>query len=373
MMSLAGKWRRRGFDVDFATLSAEPTIEAWSRLVGAGSGPGASEPDGAVAPAVPAADGAFPLAPMQHAMWVGRHDSQPLGGVAGHLYVEFDGHAIDYGRLVRAATSLALRHPMLRVQFLADGTQQIAPPAHTDYPVAVHDFRELADEAAGQRLIDMRHAKSHQQLDGQVLELTLSLLPGEKARLGVDLDMQAADAMSYRTLMTDLAAMYHGRPLPELGYSYREYRNEIVRREAGPRPVHDADRDWWSQRIPELPDPPALPSASRKAVSRNSSRRWQWLDPETRDALFAHARAHGVTPAMMFAAAFSHTLACWSSTSRFLLNVPLFGRETLHPDVSSLVGDFTSSLLLDIDLTGTTDAASRAHVVQRSEEHTSEL
>ena len=68
---------------------------------------------------------------------------------------------------------------------------------------------------------------------------------------------------------------------------------------------------------------------------------------------------------MMFAAAFAHTLACWSSTSRFLLNVPLFGREALHPDVDSLVGDFTSSLLLDIDLTGTAhDAASRTHAVQ---------
>ena len=44
--------------------------------------------------------------------------------------------------------------------------------------------------------------------------------------------------------------------------------------------------------------------------------------------------------------------------------MPLFGREALHPDVDSLVGDFTSSLLLDIDLTGTTDAAWRAHVVQ---------
>jgi mycobactin phenyloxazoline synthetase len=67
---------------------------------------------------------------------------------------------------------------------------------------------------------------------------------------------------------------------------------------------------------------------------------------------------------MMFAAAFSHTLASWSSTSRFLLNVPLFGREALHPEVDRLVGDFTSSLLLDIDLTGTTDAESRAHAVQ---------
>ncbi len=88
------------------------------------------------------------------------------------------------------------------------------------------------------------------------------------------------------------------------------------------------------------------------------------MDPETRHALFAHARSVGVTPAMMFAAAFAHTLACWSSTSRFLLNVPLFGRQALHPDVDSLVGDFTSSLLLDIDLTGTTDAVSRAHAVQ---------
>ncbi|MGA8329747.1 MAG: amino acid adenylation domain-containing protein, partial [Mycobacterium sp.] len=86
--------------------------------------------------------------------------------------------------------------------------------------------------------------------------------------------------------------------------------------------------------------------------------------PRTRDALFAYARAYGVTPAMMFAAAFAHSLQCWSSTSRFLLNVPMFGREAYHPDVESLVGDFTSSLLLDIDLAGATDAASRALTVQ---------
>jgi mycobactin phenyloxazoline synthetase len=364
MMSLAGKWRRRGVEVDFAALSADPTIEAWSRLVGPGSGVAASEPDDRALPTVPAADGAFPLAPMQHAMWVGRHDSQPLGGVGGHLYVEFDGGATDPERLAAAATSLALRHPMLRVRFLSDGTQQIDAPAQTDFPVAVHDFRDLAEDVAAERLTDLREAKSHQQLDGQVFELTLSLLPGEKTRLHVDLDMQAADAMSYRNLMTDLATLYRGRHLPELGFTYPQYRNDIMRREAGPRPAHDADRDWWSQRIPDFPDPPALPSTNRKTLSPRSSRRWMWLDPDTRDALFAHARSHGVTPAMMFAAAFSHTLACWSATSRFLLNVPLFGREALHPDVHSLVGDFTSSLLLDVDLTGTTDAAARADAVQ---------
>ena len=36
MRSFAGRWRRRGIDVDVAALAADPTIEAWSLLVCAG-------------------------------------------------------------------------------------------------------------------------------------------------------------------------------------------------------------------------------------------------------------------------------------------------------------------------------------------------
>ncbi|MGB3332711.1 MAG: amino acid adenylation domain-containing protein, partial [Mycobacterium sp.] len=100
------------------------------------------------------------------------------------------------------------------------------------------------------------------------------------------------------------------------------------------------------------------------ADPRRSTRRWHRLDPDTRDALFAAARAHGVTPAMTLAASFSHTLASWSDGPRFLLNVPLFGREPLHDDVDRLVGDFTSSLLLDVDLSQASTGAQRAHAVQ---------
>ncbi len=67
---------------------------------------------------------------------------------------------------------------------------------------------------------------------------------------------------------------------------------------------------------------------------------------------------------MTLAASFSHTLASWSDAPRFLLNVPLFGREPLHDDVDRLVGDFTSSLLLDVDLSQASTGARRAHAVQ---------
>jgi mycobactin phenyloxazoline synthetase len=365
MMTLAGRWRRQGRELDFARLAATPTIAAWTALVCAAQ-PDAA-PVAAEEPAIPDADASapFPLAPMQHALWVGRHGNQQLGGVAAHLYVEFDGGWIDPQRLGAAATSLALRHPMLRVEFLPDGTQRITPQG-PHFPITVHDLRELAPDAAEKKLAQIRQTKSHQQLDGAVFELSVSLLSAQRSRLHVDLDMAAADAMSYRTLMADLAALYQGRPLPQLDYTYREYRRVIAGQQSQPQPERDADRAWWAQRLAELPDPPKLPLETQRGNSPNSTRRWQWLNPETRDALFATGRSRGITPAMTLAAAFAHTLARWSASPRFLLNVPLFGRRPLHADVDLLVGDFTSSLLLDIDLTRTATPAARAQAVQDS-------
>ncbi len=360
MMSLAGQWRRQGLDVDFAALTAEPTVAAWSALV---SGAPSSAPVADGAAADPDDDNApFPLAPMQHAMWVGRDDDVTLGGVAGHLYVEFQsspgGPGLDPDRLAAAPRALTARHPMLRVGFSPDGTQHIRPEA--GLPAAVQDLRAQDAAEVARRLAGTRETKSHQQLDGAVFELTVSLLPDGTARLHVDLDMQAADAMSYRTLMADLADAYRGEALPELGYSSRQYR--LATADRAPDESH---RQWWTERIPELPDPPKLPQpAGVPADPRRSTRRWHWLDPATRDALFGQARAHGVTPAMTLATSFSHTLASWSDGPRFLLNVPLFGREPLHDDVDRLVGDFTSSLLLDVDLSQTSTGAQRAHAVQ---------
>ena len=363
MMSLAGRWRKQGIDIDFAALAAEPTITAWSELLAAAGG--VQRAEASVPQDDSEGDQPFGLAPMQHAMWIGREDDQQLGGVAGHLYVEFDGHGVDAERLTAAATALAVRHPMLRVQFLADGTQRINE-LDGDFPVAVIDLRALPAEQIAEQLAAIQRRKAHQQLTGQVFELSLTLLPDGATRLHVDLDMQAADAMSYRTLMADLATLYRGVQLAPLAYTYREYRMATMRSAQEPDPRADADRQWWGDRLPELPDPPRLPlvPVAEQNDPRHTTRRWHWLAPDVRDALYAAARRRGITPAMALAASFSDALACWSAGQRFLLNVPLFGREQRHADVDRLVGDFTSSLLLDVDLTGAATATARCGVLQ---------
>lgn len=360
MMSLSGRWRKQGIDINFAALAENPTVAAWSALVGERTG-GETTPAAEPAPAGDENE-PFPLAPMQHAMWLGRNDDQQLGGVAAHLYVEFDGAGVDPERLQDAATKLVARHPMLRVEILPDGTQRIG---ERGVPVTIYDLRDLDGEAAEQRLETIRHEKSHQILDGDVLELSLSLRPDGRTRLHVDMDMNAADAVSYRKFMADLAVFYRGGELPELAYTYREYRAALTASDPGPS---DEDARWWAERIPELPEAPALPLVppAEQADPRRSIRLWHVFDVATRDALFAAAHRRGITPAMAVAASYSHALARWSSNSRFLLNLPMFGREPFHPDVEKLVGCFTSSLMLDIDLTETRTPAQRARAVQET-------
>ena len=359
MMSLSGRWRKQGIDINFAALAENPTVAAWSALVAERAGE--DQPVKAAEP-VDECDGPFPLAPMQHAMWLGRNADQQLGGVAAHLYVEFDGAGVDPERLRVAAAKLVARHPMLRVEILPDGTQRIG---ERGLPVTVHDLRGLDAEAAEQRLAAIRDQKSHQILDGEVLELSLSLRPDGRTRLHVDMDMNAADAVSYRKFMADLAVFYRGADLPELGYTYREYRAALTAADSGPT---DEDLRWWAQRLPDLPEAPALPliPPAEQKDPRRSVRLWHTFDVPTRDALFAAAHRRGLTPAMAVAASYSNALARWSSSPRFLLNLPMFGREPFHPDVDKLVGCFTSSLMLDIDLSGARTPAQRARVVQET-------
>ena len=360
MMTLSGRWRRQGVDVGFAALAANPTVAAWAELVSGRDAPPAADP-APVATTGPGEGDTFPLAPIQHAMWIGRNEDQQLGGVAAHLYVEFDGAGVDPDRLRDAAAKLAARHPMLRVEILPDGTQRIG---ERGLPVTVYDLRDLDLLAAAERLEGIRDEKSHQMMHGEVLQISLSLLADGRTRLHVDMDMQAADAVSYRNFMADLAEFYSGATLPELGYTYREYRAALTSTTV----ESDEDRRWWAARVPELPEGPALPLVPRseQADPKRARRRWHIFDVATRDALFAAAHRRGITPAMAVAASYAGTLARWSTNRRFLLNLPMFGREQFHPDVDKLVGDFTSSLMLDVDLSGADTPMARCRVLQET-------
>ena len=388
LMGLTGRLRRLGAEVGFAELARRPTLAEWWELlaergaiaphplpspnsasatslkttsgsesasdagVGLGGVPALAAERGDVEP-----DGPFPLALMQHAYWIGRDSGQALGSVAAHLYVELDGREIDPSRLEAAVVALVERHPMLRAAISDDGTQRILPE-RPGPAVTVHDLRAAPDPA--EELERLRAEMSAQRLPietGRVFDVRLSLLPSGAARLHLDVDMVAADAMSYRTMLADLAALYEGESLPPIGYGYARYLAADPRAEARAR-----DRRWWGERLGELSGPPELPVVPQPGD--RVVRKHHWLPPEDRRRLIARAHREGVTPAMALAAVFAEVMGAWSATPRFLLNLPLFHREPIHPDVDALVGDFTGSVLLEADLSRELPFTERARELQ---------
>ncbi|UMP06866.1 non-ribosomal peptide synthetase [Amycolatopsis sp. EV170708-02-1] len=348
MMRLAGNWRKAGVNVTFADLVATPTLAAWRALLAVESGQitrHTKEIDDSAT---------FPLALMQHAYWVGRAPGQRLGGVDAHFYHEFDGADVDPERLEIAVRALFARHGMLRVAVLDDGTQRVL--AEAPWPgLKVHPW---VDQST---LDERRAALSHRRMDiasGEVFDVQLSLLPEGRTRVHVSLDMIAADALSLRVLLADLARAYEGEALPPLGYSYPRYLAERGSDDQG-----DA-REYWAERLPTLPGAPQLP-ASDVGGEPTVVRHHRWLGPESVRALERSARRHGLTTAMALAAAFAETLTAWSAEPRFLLNLPLFDRQPLHDEVDCLVGDFTSSVLLEWDGAAPGSFADRASLLQQ--------
>ncbi|CAI7975799.1 mycobactin phenyloxazoline synthetase [Frankia sp. Hr75.2] len=333
--------------------------------------------------------GEFPLALMQHAYWVGRDGGQPLGEVAAHLYTEFDGAGVDVDRLRTAIEALVVRHDMLRVRITDNGSQVVEATSGWR-GLTVHDLRELGQAETQARLAAVRDRMSHQMLyieHGEVFATALSLLPEGRTRLHLDVDMVAADAVSYRVLLNDLARFYDrpGEAHPPLGYTFREYR---AARGPARRAAARAAAEWWQGRLPGLPGAPGLPrlaspddagtAGSTGATSATSAagatgstgepprvtRRHFVLGPSARQALQRAAHSRGVTPAMAVATAFAEVLAGWSTESRFVLNVPMFDRDQVHTDVNQVVGDFTSSVLLEVDLAEPQPFATRVRQVQ---------
>ena len=308
---------------------------------------------------------AFDLTLMQQAYWIGRSETRRSTRAPMSTSNSTAGISSQSGsnrRCIRcsAATGCSAR------EFLEDLRQQILPESPWS-GLTVHDLRNVeAREAV--YLAKIREEESNRRLEvecGLGFDVQLSLLPEGRTLLHVNIDMLVADASSFRILLRDLALSVRAarRGSDGLDSSYPVYR---ALRERGATESRERARLYWRDRIADMPDPPRLPLAVDPArlASPRITRREHRMTPDERGRLFERSRRHGLTPAMVFAAVFAEVLAHWRAEHRFRLNVPLFDREPLHDDVTDLVGDFTNSLLLALDLSEDLPFAARARAVQ---------
>ncbi|WP_282785978.1 condensation domain-containing protein, partial [Nocardia sp. CC201C] len=286
----------------------------------------------------------FPLTDVQSAYLLGQTDAFEYGGVSCHGYLEVWLGDVDPEAVQAAWAELVRRHDMLRaVVDPTTGTQRVLPEVP---PVRVR--RDDSAERVRAELSHARYDAAHWPLH------TLCLTPGWLLHISVDLLI--ADFASVQLLVGELLALLRGEPLPPIDISFRDY--VLAQRALRDGPDYAEHRDYWLDRLADLPPAPELPLAADGGGSESSVRfhRLQRRIPTVRDS----AAAHGVTTSALVLAAYAEAIGRWSRNQRFTINMPLQNRLALHEQVCALVGDFTSVNLLEVDLTEPVPLVERA-------------
>ena len=308
----------------------------------------------------------FPLTDLQQAYLVGRSADFELGNVAPHFYIEVEIAALDVDRFGNALRRLIDRHGMLRAIFLSDGRQQIlasVPP----YEIETLDLTEETEPALSERLQELRHRMSHEVRPPErwpVFAVRVSRLPAGRARLHMSFDLLLGDIWSFQTFFRELFTLYRdpGRELAPITLSFRDY--VLAARAFEETPRFAGSLDYWRARVRELPPAPELPLAVAPSALKSPrfTRFSSTLAPEPWNRLKQRAMQAGLTPSGVLLAAFSEVLAVWSRIPRFTLNLTFFNRLAVHPEIDRIMGDFSSTLLLAVDLHQATFAERAAGV-----------
>src|SRR5262249_39260649 len=118
--------------------------------------------------------------------------------------------------------------------------------------------------------------------------------------------------------------------------------------------------------LPTLPRSPELPLARDPGslAEPQFKRREMLLGRDAWRRLKERAGALGLTPSGVLLAAYSEVLAVGGKSARFTVNLTLFNRLPLHAQVNELVGDFTSIILLAVDVSRAETFETRALRIQ---------
>lgn len=310
----------------------------------------------------------FPLTDIQQAYWVGRQGGLELGNISTHGYFEIETYGITPIQFNQAWQQLIQRHDMLRMIIRQDGQQQIlsdVPP----YEITVIDLRDQTDEVVALELGKIRDELSHQMFDLEqwpLFELQVICLNDDQAKLCFSFDVLIADAWSCELLLTELADFIqnpHQLP-PSLEVSFRDY--VLAEQEFHKFPLFERSKKYWQKRLTAIPPAPDLPlqKSLSSIVSPQFVRRKKYLSASSWTRLKQRAHQANLTPSGILLAAFAEVLTKWSKSPEFTLNLTLYNRLPLHPDVDKIVGDFTSVTLLAVDNASSTSFESRAKQIQ---------
>ncbi|MCE3268382.1 MAG: hypothetical protein K0R49_634, partial [Burkholderiales bacterium] len=169
-------------------------------------------------------------------------------------------------------------------------------------------------------------------------------------RLHVGVDAIVLDAYSLSVFFKELSYLYSAQSLilSPLKYSIKDYIWQINNDKK--TETYRRAKRYWLNRLANFPLAPELPLRTDPSkVGTTTFNRLEHKFSKTEWNNFKlNCSKNQTTASIVMLAAYAKILQLWSSSSRFSINLTLFKRRPIHPDVERLMGDFTSIGLLEV-------------------------
>ena len=297
---------------------------------------------------------AFALTELQQAYWLGQTGLFERSSATAIGYVESEVLELDVERFNAALRRVIERHDTLRSVVRADGLQQVlerVPP----FRLEVTDLRGRSEEAQALALEETRRRVSRASPRPDTWPLfTLHghRLDERRYRLQLAFPLLMGDLQSFRVINRDLERFYRdldARP-EALEMTFRDYVQYLSAQRESDEGFQKS-LAYWRGRLPTLPAAPLLPLVNAPTALRE--RGFQRFNGELEAGAWQRLKARGtragLTPTAVLTAAYAQVLATWSQSSHFTLNLLYQNRPPLHPQVGEVVGNFSTTLLLEVE------------------------
>ncbi len=297
----------------------------------------------------------FPLNNLQQAYLMGRSNAFEMGNIPSAAYVELECENLDFNRFHNAWLKLIERHEILRSVVHSDYSQQILRET-PEFKIPINDFTNLDSDSRVEALKAVKKKMLHtvkNSEDWPLFEVEISKIRAGVVHVHFKLDLLNFDAGSIAILFNELMELYldSDKELTPLSLSYRDYL--IAEKKFEQTEFYTRSKDYWMKRLTTIPPAPVLPLVKNpKDVEKPFfTRRISSLNSESWNKLKTKAAKEGITPTVLLLNAYAEILGLWSSSLKFSINIPLFNRFPLHPDVNKIMGDFSTVEILEVDRT----------------------
>lgn len=295
----------------------------------------------------------FPLTDIQLAYMLGRNDIK-YGSVSCQILLELEYDEMDPVRCEKIWRELISRHEMLRASFTLDGYQWIADKK--DFTINYFDYSNLDDDSLNHELTMLRDKEIRARFDlKNEYPFSVSVVKLKNCSyMQLTIEFIVADWISVMMVLKEFETRYF-EPEAELPnmteltfhkyiIAYEKYTDSIA---------YEKDKLYWLNKLKDIPPAPVINVVSGSPASEPKFIRYKYsLSLDKYLKFKERAQKYKVTPNVALITAYASVLEKWSESSRFSLNLTLLNRMDAGEEIDTIVGDFTTTSLLNVEMEG---------------------